>query len=283
MKRFLFTSLLFIFCCSALHGHQNMRVNYAFLYKRDLSEKNFRTQMDMMLDFSMDGAVFYSEASYLRDSLAVLAFDEAGNIKDEEQVSKIRRLNNAAFKHTYHIDFSNMRYDVYNKLMHHVFLGENGVLEMPEWTISEESSVFNGYHVRKATGHYMGREWIVWFTEEIPVRAGPWLLWGCPGLIVKADDTDGLFDFYILGEEEVSSNRWSGLKDRYTDSQSLVQHLSMREEESIKCRIERDWDYKLQLMGGVSGTLRDRGGNVIKMENARKFTPLIPDSYWKRK
>lgn len=260
-----------------------MRVNYAFLYKRDLSEKNFRTQMDMMLDFSMDGAVFYSEASYLRDSLAVLAFDEAGNIKDEEQVSKIRRLNNAAFKHTYHIDFSNMRYDVYNKLMHHVFLGENGVLEMPEWTISEESSVFNGYHVRKATGHYMGRDWIVWFTEEIPVPAGPWLLWGCPGLIVKADDTDGLFDFYILGEEEVSSNRWSGLKDRYTDSQSLVQHLSIREEESIKCRIERDWDYKLQLMGGVSGTLRDRGGNVIKMENARKFTPLIPDSYWKRK
>lgn len=125
MKRFLFTSLLFIFCCSALHGQQNMRVNYAFLYKRDLSEKNFQTQMDMMLDFSMDGAVFYSEASYLRDSLAVLAFDEAGNIKDEEQVSKIRRLNNAAFKHTYHIDFSNMRYDVYNKLMHHVFLGEN--------------------------------------------------------------------------------------------------------------------------------------------------------------
>ena len=283
MKRFLFTSLLFIFCCSALHGQLNMRVNYAFLYKRDLSEKNFRTQMDMMLDFSMDGTVFYSEASYLRDSLAVLAFDEAGNIKDEEQVSKIRRLNNAAFKHTYHIDFSNMRYDVYNKLMHHVFLGENGVLEMPEWTISEESSVFNGYHVRKATGHYMGRDWIVWFTEEIPVPAGPWLLWGCPGLIVKADDTDGLFDFYILGEEEVSSNRWSGLKDRYTDSQSLVQHLSIREEESIKCRIERDWDYKLQLMGGVSGTLRDRGGNVIKMENARKFTPLIPDSYWKRK
>ena len=283
MKRFLFTSLLFIFCCSALHGQQNMRVNYAFLYKRDLSEKNFRTQMDMMLDFSMDGTVFYSEASYLRDSLAVLAFDEAGNTKDEEQVSKIRRLNNAAFKHTYHIDFSNMRYDVYNKLMHHVFLGENGVLEMPEWTISEESSVFNGYHVRKATGHYMGRDWIVWFTEEIPVPAGPWLLWGCPGLIVKADDTDGLFDFYILGEEEVSSNRWSGLKDRYTDSQSLVQHLSIREEESIKCRIERDWDYKLQLMGGVSGTLRDRGGNVIKMENARKFTPLIPDSYWKRK
>lgn len=260
-----------------------MRVNYAFLYKRDLSEKNFRTQMDMMLDFSMDGTVFYSEASYLRDSLAVLAFDEAGNTKDEEQVSKIRRLNNAAFNHTYHIDFSNMRYDVYNKLMHHVFLGEHGVLEMPEWTISEESSVFNGYHVRKATGHYMGRDWIVWFTEEIPVPAGPWLLWGCPGLIVKADDTDGLFDFYILGEEEVSSNRWSGLKDRYTDSQSLVQHLSVREEESIKCRIERDWDYKLQLMGGVSGTLRDRGGNVIKMENARKFTPLIPDSYWKRK
>ena len=62
-----------------------------------------------------------------------------------------------------------MTYDVYRKYMSNVFLGENGILSFPEWTISEETNELFGYSVRKATAQYMGRNWTVWFTEEIPV------------------------------------------------------------------------------------------------------------------
>ena len=35
-----------------------------------------------------------------------------------------------------------------------------------------------------ATTHFRGREWKVWFSEEIPLSLGPWKLGGLPGLIL---------------------------------------------------------------------------------------------------
>ena len=34
---------------------------------------------------------------------------------------------------------------------------------------------------------FSGREWNVWFTEEIPVSLGPWKLNGLPGIILQAE------------------------------------------------------------------------------------------------
>lgn len=276
-------TLLSIFCCLISYGQQSIRVNYAFLYKGSPSQSNYKAQMDMMLDFSMNESVFYSEASFLHDSLSRHACDEYGNVINEEEWSKVNGLSNSSFNHTYHISFSNMTYDVYRKYMSNVFLGENGILSFPEWTISEETNELFGYSVRKATAQYMGRNWTVWFTEEIPVPGGPWLLWGCPGLIVFAIDEDKLFNFYILGEQEIAKNRWPYLKEYYARANSQVQHLSIKEEEAIKCRAERDFEYHIQLLGGMpGGVLRDRDGNAIKTPSL-SFEPLIPESFWKKK
>lgn len=42
---------------------------------------------------------------------------------------------------------------------------------------------------KKAIGDFRGRTYEVWFTEDIPTNAGPWKLWGLPGLIVEVKDT----------------------------------------------------------------------------------------------
>ena len=282
MKTRKILSIFFLSCCFISYGQQGLRVNYAFLYKGSPSQSNYKAQMDMMLDFSMNESVFYSEASFLFDSLGRYAFDDYGNTKDEEEYAKIKRLNNTSFSHTYHMDFANMTYDVYSKVNRNVFLGENGSLTLPEWTITEETKELFGYSVTKATTHYLGRDWTVWFTEEIPIPGGPWLLWGCPGLIVYAIDEDKLFNFYVLGEQEIEINRWPLLKENYTNKRSMVQHLSIKEQETIKCRYKRDFDYYIQLTGGLQGTMRDRAGNVMKTPTL-VFEPLIPESYWKKK
>lgn len=280
MKR-LFAFILFtIFCCPNVLGQQNIRVSYAFLHKDNVADENWRTDMDLLLDVNMRESVFYSEASYLRDSLALLAFDDAGNTKDREQVSKIRSLNNAAFKNVWHIDYSSCKYDIYNKILHHAFLGEGGDLEVPDWTFTENESEFNGHKVKKATGKYMGRNWTVWYTEEIPVPSGPWLLWGCPGLIIYAIDEDKMFNFYVLGEEEIERNRWETLKANYVSHNATSQRMTIREEEAIKCRLNRDLEYTMQLMGAAT---TDNNGNAINTISKRDFEPLIPESYWKKK
>lgn len=59
------------------------------------------------------------------------------------------------------------------------------------WTILSEEREIEGLKCYKATAHYKGREWEVWFTPEINYPAGPWKLRGLPGLILEAQDRRG--------------------------------------------------------------------------------------------
>ncbi len=60
-----------------------------------------------------------------------------------------------------------------------------------EWTIDTDSTMtILGMECHYAKTKFRGREWKVWFTEEIPVSLGPWKLNGLPGLILKATADD---------------------------------------------------------------------------------------------
>ena len=64
------------------------------------------------------------------------------------------------------------------------------------WTITDETKTINGFRVRKAVGNsievdpddpaYFGKVY-AWFTEEIPVPAGPDRYVGLPGLILEIE------------------------------------------------------------------------------------------------
>lgn len=63
-----------------------------------------------------------------------------------------------------------------------------------EWVICEDSTrKIIGFNCTMATTHFRGRDWKVWFSEEIPLPLGPWKLGGLPGLILAAH-CDGFLD-----------------------------------------------------------------------------------------
>jgi GLPGLI family protein len=56
-----------------------------------------------------------------------------------------------------------------------------------KWKIYEDSTrEIIGFVCTMATTHFRGREWKVWFSEEIPLPLGPWKFGGLPGLILAA-------------------------------------------------------------------------------------------------
>lgn len=78
-------------------------------------------------------------------------------------------------------------------------------MEMPEWTVLDSARQILGYDCRQAVTDFRGRKWTAWFTPEIPVSAGPWKLWGLPGLIIEAKDLRSHYH-YILKSVTQPSN-----------------------------------------------------------------------------
>lgn len=59
-----------------------------------------------------------------------------------------------------------------------------------EWTIYEDSTKnVLGFNCHMAKTHFRGRDWTVWFSEDIPMLLGPWKLGGLPGLILEVQNT----------------------------------------------------------------------------------------------
>lgn len=79
----------------------------------------------------------------------------------------------------------------------------DGPMPTISWQISSDTASFGGLHCQKATGHFKGRDYIVWFCPDLPLPVGPWKLNGLPGVIVDAHDTKNEVIFQFEGLEKV--------------------------------------------------------------------------------
>jgi len=86
-----------------------------------------------------------------------------------------------------------------------------------EWTIHDADTMsVCGYACKKAETAFAGRHWIAWFAEELPLVSGPWKLWGLPGLIMSAHDSDNYFSFICIGIEQATTAKWVFNPNGYT-------------------------------------------------------------------
>lgn len=67
------------------------------------------------------------------------------------------------------------------------------------WTILSERKKVLTYNCQKATTTFRGRDYIAWFTTEIPISEGPYKFAGLPGLILHIYDTKGEFQYLCKG------------------------------------------------------------------------------------
>lgn len=68
------------------------------------------------------------------------------------------------------------------------------------WVFRANDSTQNvmGYKCRVAHTSFRGRNYEVWFTDEIPIAKGPWKFSGLPGLILRVKEKSGLFSWLAV-------------------------------------------------------------------------------------
>jgi len=67
------------------------------------------------------------------------------------------------------------------------------------WHLENSFDTILGYKVQKATTDFGGRQWIAWFTQEIPIQDGPYKFKNLPGLILKVEDSTKNHTFELKG------------------------------------------------------------------------------------
>ena len=103
-----------------------------------------------------------------------------------------------------------------------------------QWKLSPgEEAVICGYKCQRATCHWRGRDYVAWFTSEIPLKSGPWKFGGLPGLIMKVFDTRHVYTWEAVG---VENGRFPilQLEERFFRDSTRKKVLKMQREWNMK-------------------------------------------------
>lgn len=73
-----------------------------------------------------------------------------------------------------------------------------------DWKISSDIDTISGFPTQKAMTNFGGRNWIAWFTKDIPYQDGPYKFYGLPGLILKIEDSNKNYSWLMVGIKKIN-------------------------------------------------------------------------------
>lgn len=97
------------------------------------------------------------------------------------------------------------------------------------WKIKEDTLTIGKFKCKKAIGDFRGRTYIAWFTEEIPLPYGPFKLYGLPGLILQAEDTEKMFSAYMKSIEYPTSQEFEVDEPIEKDKKTIIEYAYVRD------------------------------------------------------
>jgi GLPGLI family protein len=261
-------------CSSAIHvmgqgtnknkaiDSASLRCYYLFSKKKEGETKPFRSDT-MLLEIGNTRSKFYDPARLGRDSLLRAKINgmnqqeiKSINVYKAESGKDLSGMSGTTTSNTtegesYQIikDKQSGKVSVldYATAIGDRFKYEDEMVGL-KWEVTDVTDTVASYNCQKATINFRGRDYVAWFTTEIPLSDGPWKFSGLPGLILKVEDTKGLFSFRLIGMKQLSSPT----------------PILVDDSKSIKCS-RADFE-KMKKKQGPGTQINFNGGNVIIAE-----------------
>ncbi len=159
-----------------------------------------------MLDIGDTTAVFYNKNYRLYDSELTKVKAQGGDNAMIDQLPVIG--GKYSPKNDLQIIVGNPKrgkYTYYKQVLSSDLKYEDQVPSI-KWQLNDSTKTICEYECKQAVGSVYGRTWTVWYSIELPLNYGPYILNGLPGLIMAARDSEGLFDFKAVGVENAPEN-----------------------------------------------------------------------------
>lgn len=176
--------------------------NYEFL--EDSSSRYSLKSELMTLQVGSHLSKFESRNNLFQDSLLYATKDEDFESKSKKILASINNGYHSPVFCNYKIykNFPDKEKLIFSAYQGGKFLRVTQNKAFP-WEIDQSDTLMLGYHCQKAHTSFAGRNYIAWFTSEIPVSDGPYKFHGLPGLIVKISDTQTQHCFSLIKIQKI--------------------------------------------------------------------------------
>lgn len=196
--------LLFIAFYSGYAKEDSLKfeLEYTLLYKSDSTNLDKIRSERFILEVGNTQSCFHSWISYKEDSIS--------NVKRQLLSEKVVRVDQSLidniysrFRYKVFFNYTDEKTTVEERIYSNIY-EFNSILNPKEWVLTNEMENISGYNCQKALIKYGGRNFIAWFTNEVPIVDGPYIFKGLPGLIVKVFDKDNHYNFELTNIRKIS-------------------------------------------------------------------------------
>jgi GLPGLI family protein len=198
--------LTILLVISSLASAQNHRFVYEYKYIPNSKEKDTIRKDMMALDITEKGSIY--------QSLSKLEYD---SIQKAKFIAKLKKNTDGGFvsvsfgggggKKESVTEIVTKTYPNYDAFLSTFIDGTKYKVsdnKKIDWKIGTETQKIMNYTAQKATTTFGGRDWIAWFTTDLPFPDGPYKFHGLPGLIVKLEDSTGSHSMTMVANKKVN-------------------------------------------------------------------------------
>lgn len=234
-------SLLFVLLGTCMMFAQNNRFIYEVKYKKDSTSKDI-TRENYYLDITKDDIVYYNRLNYISDSV----FTATGRTPINRLTSFLIKKNNSNVYQSYE------------------YIGDSNFYKIPEeprqqWNITDSTKISNHFSLQQATVRFGGRDWVAWFSKDIPMPYGPYKFNGLPGLIMELYDTEKNYYFNVIKSEKIPD-----AYQRNSLNASISRAIPVTQKDLNKLRLDL---YSNPFKYAFNGNLTMREGQKLLLED----------------
>ena len=271
-KTFIILISFFFISVYSQNKKDELRGEFTYLLKAKLNRlsKDVITNEFFTLQITDDKAFFVSENTIKFDSVFQKEFQNfANNTSANKNSNKIIDFKGKFFPKTKFpfIIIQSPENIQYFENVAMVLLSYNEPL-VKDWKLINQSTTINTFNCKKAEINFKGRNWVAWYSEEIPFPYGPYKFSGLSGLIIKISDDNGDYEFELVNSLSSSqmNNRYLNInKNRYTKATETTQ----KELENVRKNFNDNLVQRFESMGTVFKP--EQRENLIKEQTNQKI------------
>ncbi|MGV8945753.1 MAG: GLPGLI family protein [Lutibacter sp.] len=187
MKKYTLIAILFFSTITLYSQVDKLRVTYELTFQIDSTNTSNLETERMILNIDKSISSYQSERKYLKDSI----------LKSNNPHS-VYGLSKSQFKYEIYKNKNTNKINTLYDYAAYMFEIEE-VTPKLKWAIHKERKKILELNCIKATTSFAGRDYIAWFTNEIPISDGPYKFTGLPGLIMEISDTKNHYKHTAIG------------------------------------------------------------------------------------